>query len=181
MESNPASSVNQPAVSQHVNDPSTNGWDAFEHFLMFATLYIVSISLALVLYSLIDEWVPGLSSDLNRFNLGLNSYQIDSLRWYLTFFIVSYPFFAFFFLNITKKAMANPKIRNIDIRSGLSYITLGITFLIMFYNVLYTVYSFLNGNIYLNFILHLLTTLGISGLIFIYFAYQVMEDRRING
>jgi hypothetical protein len=176
-------SQNPPLPPQARNNVSNQGstWDGFEHFLMFATLYIFSTSLALVLYSLIDHWVPGLDQNLRQFTSGLSKAKIESLRWYLALMIVSFPFFAFFLLNVTKRTLIKPEMRSIDVRKFFIYITLFITFIIMFYNVLYTVYSFLNGNIYLNFILHLLTTLSISGLIFAHFAFQVMEDRKING
>lgn len=184
MPSSPLASQNksqEPVIPQS-NPMNTHitGWDTFEHILMFITLYVVSISLALVLYSLVDKWFPGLNPSLNRFSSGFNTSQADSLRWYLALLIVSYPLFAFFFLNVTKRTIANPLLRNIDIRKILIYLTLFVTFIIMFYNVFYTVYSFLNGNIYPNFLLHLATTLGISGTIFVYFAYQVREDRKLN-
>ena len=155
--------------------PSTTMWDAFEHILMFISLYILATSLALILYTFVDKWVPAVRT---------GDYSYSSLfggtltRGYLAAIIVSYPFFAFLFLRITKRTKTNPLIKNLKARKSLIYFTLVVTFLISIGNVISAVYSFLNGNISLNFVLKLLVTLSISLLIFFYYVSQVKDDRK---
>jgi hypothetical protein len=166
----------QPQQSTHA--PNQNSmWDAFEHILLFITLYVLGTSTALILYYFVDKWVPGITED------GYNTYarqsQLSTLRSSIAAAIVSYPLFAFFFLRVTKRTIDNPHIRNLKSRKFLIYLTLVLTFLIVIGNVIRIVYNFLSGNITANFILSFLVTISISGIIFLYYLNQIKEDRKI--
>ncbi|OGH39152.1 MAG: hypothetical protein A3B44_01900 [Candidatus Levybacteria bacterium RIFCSPLOWO2_01_FULL_38_21] len=155
-------------------------WDAFEHILMFISLYVLATSIALTLYFFIDKWFPGVTTESYYRSSSSNDLNLNLLRGYLAALIVSFPLFAFFFLHITKRTMLNPTIRSIKSRKILIYITLVVAFIIMLYNIISTVYNLLSGNITFNFVLHLLITLSVTGIVFVYYLYQVREDRKIN-
>jgi len=52
-----------------------------------------------------------------------------------------------------------------------------VTFLIMISYIIYTIFSLLEGNITVNFVLHLIVTLTVAGSVFGYYLQQVREDR----
>ncbi len=179
-----ASQVSTPAgvasTQPIVKTSSTTMWDAFEHILMFISLYVMATSIALTLYFFADKWFPGVTAESYYRSSSWNDLKLNLLRGYLAALIVSFPLFAYFFLHITKRTMLNPAMRSIKSRKTLIYITLIVAFIIMLVNIVSTVYNLLSGNITLNFVLHLLITLSVTGVIFVYYLYQVREDRKIN-
>ncbi len=163
---------------QSIHSPNQNSmWDAFEHILLFITLYVLATSAALILYYFVDKWVPGITED--AYNTYARQSQLSRLRSSIAAAIVSFPLFAFFFLRVTKRTMENPHIRNLKSRKFLIYLTLVLTFLIVIGNVIHIIYNFLSGNITANFILSFLVTIFISGIIFLYYLNQIKEDRKI--
>lgn len=161
------------------NDPAQgNMWDAFEHILLFISLYVLATSVGLMLNYFVDKWSPAITDVYNNY---ADQWQLTVLRGYLSAIIVSFPLFAFFFIQITKRTLNHPSIRNLKSRKTLIYLTLVGTFLIMLWNIIFIVYQLLNGNVTLNFILHFLVVVGISAIIFVYYLLQVKEDRRIYG
>ncbi len=160
-------------------------WDAFEHVLMFISLYIMSASFALLLHEFVNKWAPAptlnpgslISIMLNP--IGLDPDAIDySIKFNLASLIVSFPFFAYFHLNISKRVIKNPALHNIKIRKQLIYFTLIVTFLFIVKKIIETITILLNGNLSLNFMFHLLVTVGVSIIIFVIYLHQVKEDRK---
>lgn len=173
--------VPKPPSPTYPKTEGTQGssmWDAFEHILMFLSLYILATSIALTLYFYVDKWIPGASQTSYGYDLATSSYGLPLLRGYLASLIVSYPFFAFLFLRVTKRTQKNPEMRHLKVRKQLIYFTLIVTFIIVMLNVISIIYGFLNGNVTVNFILHFIITIGISGIIFGYYLNQVKEDRK---
>lgn len=151
-------------------------WDAFEHILMFISLYVLAIAIALFLHYLVNRFAPVVNNDIGT---TVRSYwQLSMVRGYMAAMIVSFPLFAFFFLRITRRTKDMPSIRELLARKILIYLTLIGTFLIMLANVIQTVFNFLEGNFSVNFILHLIVTMTVSGIIFAYYLAQVKEDRK---
>lgn len=149
-------------------------WDAFEHILLFISLYVLATSIALILHFFIDHWLPGITEE-RKYSGG--SWQFAMLRGYVAAVIVSYPLFAFFFWRVTKRTIETPSLRTLKSRKFLIYFTLVVAFLIMIGYVIAAIYNFLNGNLTINFILHILTTLSVAGTLFGYYLQQVREDR----
>lgn len=169
-----------PSSSPIMKNASTSAygmWDAFEHVLLFISLYALATSIAVIFHNLVDRWFPNITASTSSYQ---SSFSAEVLRWSLASLIVSFPLFSFLFLHVTKKTKEQPAIRNLKARKTWIYITLVGTFLIMLFKIISTIYNFLNGNISLNFIIHLIVTLTITGIIFTYYVYQVREDRKIN-
>jgi hypothetical protein len=175
-----------PSFTQNIADVkeikvnSTTMWDAFEHVLMFISLYVMATAIGLILNFFVDRWFPAVAIGVSSSSSYYDTAQTFIINGYLASLIVSTPIFAFLFIIIQKRTMENPDIKNLNSRKILIYLTLVATFLIMLTNVIITVFNFLNGNVSLNFLLHLTVNLGISGLIFGYYAFQVKGDREKN-
>lgn len=162
-----------PAGTTTISSPTM--WDAFEHILMFISMYVLAITIGLTLSLFVERWFPG-APDL--YESGNNGWKLSMLRGYIASLIVSYPLFAFFFLRITQRTTDNPFVRTLKARKFLIYLTLVVAFIIVISNIISIIFNFLNGNVTLNFFLNFLIIVSISSLIFFYYLQQVKEDRQ---
>lgn len=159
-----------------------NMWDAFEHILMFISLYFMSTAFAMLLHQFVDKWAPGIPNTNSYYSFfGMSSYSEWVLKSSLACLLVTFPLFAYFHLDLSKRTLKNPQLRSIRIRKQLIYFTLIVTFLIMVKKVIETIFNLLNGDVSPNFLLHLLISVGISGAIFIIYLHQVREDRKAHA
>ncbi len=181
----PTSASQTPKTTQQ--QTSYSMWDAFEHILLFISLFVFTVALGQSIHTYLDaKFIPLVVTDYYRdygLAVGAAMYSVNMylLRWYIAALLVSYPFFSFLFLNITKRTKENPKLRQLTARKVLIYATLVLTFLLLFVNVLKIVVQFLGGNITVNLLAHFLVTVTISGIIAVYYVLQVREDRKIHA
>lgn len=155
-----------------VNLGSLSMWDAFEHILMFISMYSFITALVLSLLNFIDRWLPNAQSTYQAYYLN------EPLKGFLSALLVSYPLFTYLFLRITKKTAKFPQIRALPSRKLLIYMTLIIAFLILVGDLITVLFRLLDGSLFLNFALKA-SVFGVLGLIvFTYYFYQVREDRK---
>lgn len=163
-----------PNTAGNVNNFSNSLWDTFEHALLFISLYITAVALSILLHTITDKYVVNTALDAVRQSTDSQNWVI---RGALAALIVAFPLFAFIFLDITKRTLANSALRNLKARKIFIYLTLVITFIIMIISAIKFVFGMLNGNITLNFLLHFMITSLIPGSIFTYYLQQIREDR----
>jgi len=156
---------------------SHNMWDAFQHIIMFISLYVAATSIGLILLYYVDIWFPAVNNILGSYVNHV--YGKSLLTGYYSALIVSLPVFVLLFAEISRKTKNNPVIRDLRTRKKLIYLTLIITFIIVLEKLSSIIYKFLNGNVTLNFVMHFLVIVGISGSIFVYYLGQVSQDRKI--
>lgn len=159
-----------PPPSVHAKQSGyANMWEGFEHVLMFLSLYFMAGALGLLLHEFINKWSP---ESANTFvNPGI-------IRGAIATLIVTFPLFAYFYLDILKRSDRNPAIKQLHARRFFTYLTLVGTFIFGVYKTVQTILAFLDGNVTPNFLLHLVVTLSIIGLIFYRYLVEVKEDRR---
>lgn len=154
-------------------------WVAFEHILMFISLFIFVVATTLLLGIFINKWFPieTISSQAVNYNYGATAnYEKPIIRVYLAIIIVSYPIFAFLFLKTTRRIKHNLEEQFLPSRRKLIYITLIATFLEFFVGVVIAIYRLISGDLYLNSVLHLLMRMMISGIIFGYYLIEVRKS-----
>lgn len=170
-----------PPSGKTVTKPQTGMWDAFEHVLMFVSLCSMATAASLLIHSYIDKWAPGITAYGSRSTQSsYDGFRTIIINCSIATLLVTYPLFAFFHLNIKQRTKKNPSIKSLLSRKFLIYLTLVVTFLIAVGNIIGAIYAMLNGNITVNFLLHLTATLTISGIIFLYYLLQVMSDRELS-
>ena len=153
----------------------SSAWDAFEHILLFLSLYTMATSFGIILGQFVDKWLPG----INEYG-ALSALTDYLLQGAIASLIVTLPLFIFFHLDVNKRTLKNPQLRNLKVRRVFIYITLFYTFIDMVYTLITTIFTYLKGNGGANFILHTLIALLITGTIFAYYLHQVKEDRKIH-
>ena len=159
--------------------PVSNMWDSFEHILLFITLYILAISMTMMFHVIIDHYYPAPKLDDIGYYYGtfVGYFTRSFISYYLAGLIVTYPIFSVLFLQVTKRTINNPGLRQLRARKILTYLTLVVTFLILIGQLINLVIKFIDGNTSLNFFLHLFATVTISGAMFSYYYLQVKHDR----
>lgn len=154
--------------------PHFGMWVAFQYVILFVSLYISSLAFAGVAHYTVNKLIPD-TLERATYYFSENDYL---LRWYLASLIVAFPIFAAMFLILKRQTINKPMIKNIRARKQLIYITLTVTFLIMVIDLIKTIYDFLNGAVTTRSLANFVVTVIISGSIFLYFLFEVREDRK---
>lgn len=159
------------------NSVDLNLWDAFEHVLMFISLFVFAIALLFLLNRFVDIFFPNPIDLQNEYYMSSSWYD-ESVKVPLSTIIVSFPLFFFMFIRIQKRTHENPLLRKMLLRKILIYITLIVTFITLLYNVITIIFNLLNGDLTTNFILHFLVTVSICSFVFGYFVRLVKDDQK---
>lgn len=175
------SDVPRPAVGPDIDPIRGNMWDSFEHVLLFLSLFGVAAFTGSLLHQFIDG--PGEDMYYRAGGMNIIAWFVSNyntlLRIYVAILIVCTPLFAFLFLDITRRTLKHPDIRKLRTRKILIYFTLVITFIMGISKLIALVYNVLGGSINGVYFLHFLVTFGIAGAIFVYYLYQIREDRKL--
>lgn len=152
-------------------------WVAFQYVLMFVSLAFAAGGVAGLLHHLVDAKISAMSPATNYYSL---SYYSDYLvPYYISTCIVAFPIFAGLALRLRYLIETKPEVRKARIRRAAIYIALIWTFIAMMVRLIGTVYSFVKGNaMATNVLSHLAVTLVISGVIFVYFAFEIRKDMK---
>lgn len=152
--------------------PYISAQEAFMYLLLFLTLYISAISFGTLLFQFIHHWFP----DFTDRGYGYTS-QLSNIRQSTAAIIIAYPLFLWITSKLRSAIKQNPEKRSSKIRKWLTYITLFITAGVIIGDLITLVFSLLNGDLTVRFILKVLTVGGIAGLIFGYYLWEMKHDQ----
>jgi len=161
------------------NQPIGSMFDTFLHILLFISLYIGTIALGTVLYSLVNYFFPAIDLYSGYSYFGRSSSDYAS-TWALSSLIVTTPLFSIVFSYINKKTKDFPRIRQLKTRRILTYLTLIITFLISIFRLIILLNSIFQGNLTINAFLKFIIVIVLSSGVFFYYFNEVREDRKQN-
>lgn len=166
-----------------IHNPNVGMWVGFIHVVFFISLYFLATSSANILHEAVNRFVkdPLELETATRSYLGLfgiGSFKDYWLRYNLAALIVSFPIFISLFVYIERLISSNKGIADIRIRHLLIYISLVGTFLFFNYALIKVLYAFLDGSLNTRSILHMLVTVSISLIIFVYYLFAVKGDRK---
>jgi hypothetical protein len=153
--------------------PRFSMWVAFQYIIMFIALYVSATSLGGLLNYAVDKLFPD-----NAYNTFYSSKYL--INGYIAALIVAFPIFAVLFVVLNKQALQQPFVKQFRARKQLIYFTMVVTFIIMIWHLIATVYSFLNGQTTTSSLGHFGVTLIVAGTIFFYLLFQVKEDRNLS-
>ncbi len=152
-------------------------WISFEYALMIITMFASAVSFAMVLHYAVDRFMSPLPQDtVASITLWGNEYL---LRTSLAGIILTFPLFAMFFIDIHRRLLKMPELRDLPGKKQVSYLILGITFLIILLHSFIFLTDFLSIDITARSVAHFAITIAVVGSIFGYFFYDVREDRNI--
>lgn len=141
--------------------------DFFLHLLAMVTLYASAISFTVIAFQIINIWIPDAVDQYFR-----EDGAREAIRGALAFLIVVFPVYLFTTWNLSKSYQKDIAKHKIWVRKWLVYFTLFVAALIIIGSTIALVYTLLNGEITLRFILKLLSVLFVTGSIFGYYLWD---------
>lgn len=138
--------------------------DAFFHLLGFTTLYSTLISLMVLLFQYIDLLFP----DLAISPYAYNSYS-SSVRWCIAIIIVSFPCYILLTRSLVRECVRYPEKLQSGVRKWLTYLTLFATACTLIGDLIALLFSFLQGDLSMTFLLKVCVIFILAGCTFAYY------------
>ncbi|MBI5421420.1 MAG: hypothetical protein HZA35_03900 [Parcubacteria group bacterium] len=150
----------------------TSPKDFFLHLLEMVALYASAISFLMIVFSMINFYVP---DPLQQGDYYRNTSLREHIRGSLSALIVFFPVFLFVNNFLRKSYEIAPEKRNLSVRKWLIYFTLFVAALVMIGYLVSAIYSFLGGDLTLQFGLQVLSIFFVAGSIFSYYLNDVRK------
>lgn len=150
--------------------PYLQAREAFLFLISFITLYISAFSFGILVFSLIDKFMPDPLSYGEFFPRGLTT-ALASL-------IIAFPLYLFMMWRLANAAAKDPERRQSKVGKWLTYITLVIAAGIIIGDLIAVLSSLLGGELTGRFMLKALTILAITGSIFGYYLWSLQKEEK---
>jgi hypothetical protein len=151
--------------------PYVSAQEAFMYLLLFLTLYVSAVSLGTIGFQLVNAWMP------DTIPVYMD-YRTSALRQALASLIIAYPIFFTLSALLRKAISRDPEKRNSKIRKWLTYITLFIASGVIIGDLISLVFSFLQGELTIRFVLKIGIIAAIAGTIIGYYIWEIREDEK---
>jgi hypothetical protein len=149
--------------------PSLSARETFLYLLLFISLYLVAFNLGNLIFKFIELGFPDPATG-PRYNAE------SSLRWTISYLIVTLPLFLFLARLTGREAIQDPNRRVSPIRRWLTYLTLFVAACVLVGDVIGLVNGFLSGELTARFALKVLTVALIAGIAFWYYLTDLRAD-----
>ena len=150
----------------------TSPKDIFLHLLAIIALYASAISFLTIAFQYVNIAFPDALD---------SQYMMDSarssIRWGISFLIVSFPVYLLVMRFFEKEYKKNPEKRGLSIRKWLVYFTLFIAAIVMLTDVIVLINNLLEGDLTTRFILKVVAVLFVAGSIFGYYFADMRKNR----
>lgn len=150
----------------------TSPKDFFLHLLEMVALYASAISFLMIVFSMINFYVP---DPLRQGDYYRSVWLREQIRGSLSALIVFFPVFLFVNSFLRKSYEMMPEKRNLSVRRWLIYFTLFVAAIVMIGYFVSAIYSFLGGDLTLQFGLQVLSIFFVAGSIFGYYLNDVRK------
>ncbi len=159
---------------QIVIPAKTSPKDFFMHLLGMVALYASAISFLMIVFSIINFYIPDPLDQSNYYH-NPNTSLREQVRGSLSALIVFFPVFLLITRFLNKAYEAMPEKRNLSVRKWLIYFTLFVAALVMIGYLVSAIYTFLGGELTLRFGLKVLSIFFVAGSIFWYYFSDVKK------
>jgi len=150
--------------------PFVSAREAFLYGLMFVALAVSAWHLSSLIFNIIDRWLPEAGD-----RQGI--YQLRAMRFSIASLVVFFPLFLAMNLRMVRATRADPGKRRSGVRKWFGYITLFLASLGLLGDLIFVIYSFLNGDLTLRVALKAATVAVIAGLILQYFQSEIGGEK----
>ncbi|MDP2737440.1 MAG: DUF5671 domain-containing protein [Pseudorhodobacter sp.] len=144
--------------------------DTFVYLLLFASLAFVASYLVTLVHAILELALPDLG-DLEWSERNAT----DSIRWSIATLAVATPVLVWMTRFTRRQIFEDAGRRRSPVRKWLTYVALFVTALVFFGDAVFVIYSFLNGEATLRFLLKALTVACVSAAIFAFYLRDI-ED-----
>ena len=150
----------------------TSPKDIFLHLLAVVALYASAISFLTIVFQFINLSFP----DALESSYALDSAR-SSIRWGISFLIVSFPVYLFLMRYFEKDYTKEPEKRNLRIRKWIIYFTLFIAAIVLLGDTVSLVNGLLEGDLTARFVWKVVAVLFVAGSIFGYYIADVKKHK----
>jgi hypothetical protein len=141
--------------------PYLSAREAFFYLVLFATLYIAAFNLGLVLFAILDRWMPDAVEKEYAYRGA-----IEAIRNGIAGLVIAFPIFLFVSTLIGRAMAREPEKRGSAVRKWLTYITLFVAALVIIGDLTFLVQRLLSGELPARVLWKALVVLAIAGSIF---------------
>jgi len=146
--------------------------DVFLYLLMIVVLGTAAANLGTILFQFINLYIPGAAG----YNY-LGSAQ-SAIRWSVSSLVVVFPVLVWLIRFLNRDMAAHPEKRDLKIRKWLLYLTLFVAGLTVIGDLVTLVYTFMQGDLTMRFVLKVAVVFWLSGSIFYYFIHDLHDTAR---
>lgn len=146
--------------------------EAFIYLTLFTTLYLTAYYLGSLLFALIDIWVPDAAERAGR-----GEWHERRIRWAIAALIVAAPVYIWLNARLARGMRTDPAVRHSAVREWLTYLTLFGAAVIILVDLIWLIFSFLDGALTLRFGLKLAVVAVIAGGVFGYYLPEPRAPR----
>lgn len=143
--------------------------DVFLHLLAIITLYFSTINFGVLLFQYINLWLP---DPLNDFPSRIDAAR-GLIRWAVAALIIVFPVYLWLNRFLGKELERLPEKKELRTRKWLLYFTLFVAALVVIGDLVRLIYSFLQGELTLRFILKILVVFIIAAAVFSYYLWSL--------
>jgi len=157
-------------LKQPIPEPPDTGGarDAFEHVLIFGLLYTTLGALMSLWFSFINRTFPDIATDSVY-----REYDFSGERFAIAAILVAFPLLAWLSRRVNRDISKNPLKAKSAIRRWLTYFTLLITSGLFVGTMIALIFSFLEGEFTIRFLLKVAVLLTIAVLTFTYYIFSL--------
>jgi heme A synthase len=122
--------------------PYLSAREAFLYLVLFATLYITAFNLGLVLFGIVDRWLP--DPVQNPYSL---RWATEALHNGIAALVIAFPIFLFLSALIGRALARDPEKRGSAVRKWLTYLTLFVAALVLIGDLTFVLQRLLAGEL----------------------------------
>jgi Domain of unknown function (DUF5671) len=143
--------------------------DFFVYALMFGTLIFGASYLVWLIIYLVEWMLHG----------AFTSWQRDSVRLAMAILFVTAPVYAWLTLRERKKLASDPSLYRSTIRKWMIYLALLIAATVLLSDLVFAIYSLLEGDFTLQFLLNVLAVSVVAGGIFLFYLADIRRSEQL--
>jgi hypothetical protein len=156
--------------------PSLSAREAFLYLVLFATLYITAFNLGLVLFAIVDRWLP--DAVQNTYSL---RWATEALRNGIAALVIAFPIFLFLSTFIGRAMARDPEKRGSAVRKWLTYLTLFAAALVLIGDLTFVLQRLLAGELVARILWKTLVVFAIAGTVFGHYLAELRNEEREGG
>lgn len=153
--------------------PYLSAREAFLYLVLFATLYTTAINTGVVLFSLVEQWMPDAGQPWETARA-----KIEAVRGATAGLIIAFPVFLLMSRGIGRAIAAEPEKRSSKVRKWLTYLTLFTAAMVMIGDLTFLVSRLLGGELPLRVLLKVAVVFAIAGTVFGHYLGELRRDER---
>lgn len=158
------------------SEQKTSPKDVFLHLLAIIMLYVSAAEFLVLVFQYINLTFPDVL-EMGNYYYGGENPAYGYIRWAVSTLIVVFPTYIITSRFLNKAYDAEPGKRNLRIRKWLIYFTLFVAALAIIGDLVTLVYTFLNGEFTMRFVLKVLAVFFVAGSIFYYYLSDLRQHK----